>query len=765
MSPTPNTQHPAPNIHIFGIRHHGPGSAHSLRAALEEARPDCVLVEGPPDAAGVLALLAHPEMRPPVALLVYVPDEPRHSALYPFAVFSPEWQAIHYALTNSIPVRFMDLPSAHQLALQKQQENELAQQAASDQLEGTDSNSKLKTQNSKLATADPLGALAEAAGYSDGEMWWEHLVEQRQDHHGLFLAILEAMTEMRATGERPEDEETLLREAHMRQAIRAAQADGFTNIAVVCGAWHGPALAEMPATKADAELLKGLPKLRVEATWVPWTYGRLTSWSGYGAGITSPGWYHHLWESGEKGLTATRMVIAWLTKVAHFLREEDLDISPAHVIEAARLSETLAALRERPLPGLPELNEAVQAIYCFGGDAPLRLIGEKLIVGERLGAVPAETPMVPLQQDLQREQKRLRLPPEAAQKQLDLDLRSDTDLGRSHLLHRLDLLGISWGVEEQVTGKLGTFHELWRLQWQPEFAIAVIEASRWGNTVRDAAAEFARDAADNAKNLETLTALLDRVLYADLPDAASHVMARLQAMAAVASDVPSLMAALPPLANILRYSNVRQTDAEMVAGVVDGLVARVCIGLPGACASLDDEAAGMMFTYLVEVDGAVGLLRKDEYIALWREALGKLLDQQGLHGLLAGRSCRLLHDDGLIPPEEVARRLGLALSQAVDPLQAGNWVDGLLRGSGLILLHDSALLGVLDDWVCGLDEDRFTNQLPLLRRTFSSFETGERRQIGERIKRAGEPPDQSKPPQDFNAEQADEALSALSDLF
>jgi hypothetical protein len=717
-----------------------------LRAALEETRPDCILVEGPPDAAGVLPLLAHPDMRPPVALLVYVPEEPRRSALYPFAVFSPEWQAIHYALTHNIPVRFMDLPQAHQLALQPQE-------------------SPTPNTQHPIPNTDPLGALAEAAGYSDGEIWWEYLVEQRREHHGLFQAILEAMTEMRATGERPEDEETLLREAYMRQTVRAARAEGFTNIAVVCGAWHGPALAEMPPAKADAERLKGLPKLKVAATWVPWTYGRLTSWSGYGAGINSPGWYHHLWESGTQQLTATRMAIAWLTKVAHFLREEDLDISPAHVIEAARLAETLAALRVRPLPGLPELNEAVQAIYCFGSDAPMRLIGEKLIVSERLGEVPAETPMVPLQSDLQREQKRLRLPPEAAQKQLDLDQRNDTDLGRSRLLHRLNLLGIPWGVQEQVSGKLGTFHELWRLQWQPDFAVAIIEASRWGNTVHDAAAEFARDAADNARNLETLTTLLDRVLFADLPDAASHAMARLQAMAAVASDVPSLMAALPPLANILRYSDVRQTDAEMVGDVMDGLVARVCIGLPGACASLDDDAAAEMFTRLVQVDGAVGLLRNDEYTALWREALGKLLDQQGLHGLLAGRSCRLLHDDGLIPPEEVARRLGLALSQAVDPLQAGNWVDGLLRGSGLILLHDVELLGVLDAWVCGLDEDRFTNQLPLLRRTFATFEAGERRQIGERIKRAAEPPDGSKQQQDFNKEQADEALSALSDLF
>src|SRR5215212_3183984 len=113
LSPIP---HP-PSPTIFGIRHHGPGSARSLRAALEQLRPDAILVEGPPDAAEVLPLLAHPDMRPPVALLIYAPEAPRRAVYYPFALFSPEWQALHYGLTNGIPVRFMDLPQAYQLGV------------------------------------------------------------------------------------------------------------------------------------------------------------------------------------------------------------------------------------------------------------------------------------------------------------------------------------------------------------------------------------------------------------------------------------------------------------------------------------------------------------------------------------------------------------------------------------------------------------------------------------------------------------------------
>ena len=102
---------------LYGIRHHGPGSARSVRAALAELDPDVVLIEGPPEADGLVELAGDPEMQPPVALLGYVPGEPKTAAFWPFAVFSPEWQAIRYALGAGIPARFCDLPAAHQLAM------------------------------------------------------------------------------------------------------------------------------------------------------------------------------------------------------------------------------------------------------------------------------------------------------------------------------------------------------------------------------------------------------------------------------------------------------------------------------------------------------------------------------------------------------------------------------------------------------------------------------------------------------------------------
>ena len=65
------------------------------------------------------------------------------------------------------------------------------------------------------------------------------------------------------------------------------------------------------------------------------------------------------------------------------------------------------------------------------------------------------------------------------------------------------------------------------------------------------------------------------------------------------------------------------------------------------------------------------------------------------------------------------------------------WVDGFLRDSGAILVHDEALFGVLDSWFAGLPSDNFQEIIPLLRRTFSTFEPAERRNIGEKAKVGG----------------------------
>lgn len=721
---------------VLGIRHHGPGSARSVLAELERLQPDALLVEGPSDASGLIDLMIDPGMRPPVALLVYAPDEPRVATFYPLAEFSPEWVALRWALEHGIPARFIDLAAGAQFAVAKAEfERRMAEGAKAaepETVKTTEADDGGAGEDDDAPAAeeirhDPLTELAKASGEEDGERFWDRLVESRRDPGDLFAAVSEAMTAVRDA--LPEGESlTLQREAAMRRGIREAAKQGFTNIAVVCGAWHAPALEKLPPAAHDDRTLRALPKaMKTAAAWVPWTFDRLAAESGYGAGVESPGWYAHLWSGTEP------LAVSWMAKVAALFREEGLDASAAHLVEAVRLAETLAAMRGRTVPSLSELNEAVRACLAMGSELPLKLVRDRLIVGQVMGETPPDAPVAPLAADLEQLTRRLRMRPEPGQKTIDLDLRSETDRARSHLLHRLGILGVHWGHTQEVRGKSGTFHEVWALAWQPEFVIDLVAASRFGNTIEEAAANSAIETANAADELPALTSLIEAVLLAELLKAIELVVDRIGDVAAVGADVPALMDALPPLARVMRYGNVRGTNATAVSTVVDGLVARVCIGLSSAAASLDDDAATTFANQIDGVHGAIALLDDAEDRAAWREALLRLIDQDGLHGLVAGRATRLLLDEGVIDSADAARRMRLALSPGADPAVGAGWVEGFLRDSGTILLHDQDLFDTVDRWVTDMPQDAFDNVLPLLRRTIATFSVPERRSIGERI--------------------------------
>ncbi|MFE1367685.1 DUF5682 family protein [Streptomyces anulatus] len=765
---------------LLGVRHHGPGSARAVLAALAAARPAAVLIEGPPEGDALLPLAADPRMRPPVALLAHAVDDPGRASFWPMAAFSPEWVAIRWALDHDVPVRFIDLPAAHSLALK-----EPAPGAGSEETAGA------RAGEAVTPVVDPIRVLAETAGYDDPERWWEDVVEHRSpggpaetgrgtatgrntgtghntgtgqgsdggppgaapdaggagggsdagDALAPFVALAEAMGALREAygdGGQPRD---AVREAYMRIQLRTARKEFGDGVAVVCGAWHVPALAARTTLAADRALLKGLPKVRTDLTWVPWTHRRLARHSGYGAGIDSPGWYGHLFD------VADRPIERWMTKVAGLLREEDRFVSTAHVIEAVRLAETLAALRGRPLAGLGETTDAVRAVMCEGSDVPLALVRDRLIVGETLGEVPDTAPAVPLQRDLTRSQRTLRLKPEAAERELDLDLRKETDAARSRLLHRLRLLDVGWGDPVAGRGSTGTFRESWRLSWEPELHVRVAEAGVWGTTVVTAATAKAESGAVAATALADVTALAEHCLLAGLPDALPVVMKALADRAALDADVSHLADALPALARSLRYGDVRSTDTAALAEVAAGLVERICVGLPPACTGLDADGAEALRRQVEAVHGAIGLLLAGTALAeglreRWDAVLHKLAARDTVAGIIRGRATRLLLDEGRLAEDEAARLMGLALSPGTPPADAAAWIEGFVGGAsggGMLLVHDERLLGLVDAWLTGVPAEMFTDVLPLLRRTFSAYEPGVRRTLGELVRRGPVP--------------------------
>lgn len=703
-------------IHLLGIRHHGPGSCRNVLNYLQELKPDLILLEGPAEAEALVPGVMSQQMEPPVALLAYQPDQPQNAVFYPFAEFSPEWQTLRYAMQNGIPLRFFDLPLMHSMALhQKKEEQEPEQE---------------KTETAEVIWGDPFDYLAEIAGYSDGETWWETTVEHRKDNANIFEAVQEAVTALRLELPRHTSSRDLLREAWMRKMIRIAQKENFERIAVVCGAWHVPALNSLPKIKEDNELLKGLPKVKIECTWIPWTYDRLSLRSGYGAGIQSPGWYDYLWRRPEDDGTL------WISHAAALLRKKNMDISVAHVIETIRLAQATAALRNLSSPSLDEFNEAITTVMGFGDDILLQIIKEELIISNRLGSVPDDVPKVPLLVDVEKIQKCLRVPFTAEIKELILDLRKPNDLERSIFFHRLHLIHIDWALPGQADGK-GTFKEKWTLYHKPEQIISIIETAIWGNTLEEATQKYLLQQTGEIQHIPELTHLLNQVIPANLPDLVEAMTIQLDRLSAASTDILEMMQAVPDLVDIVRYGNVRELDFSKVGDMLHAMIARILAGGVLVCININEEAAAEVLDRLVSTDYAVSTLNDPELTTMWLEFAGQICTAANVHPLLSGYATRLLNDKGVISPDEMQNTLSFYSSVGNTPADIAYWFEGFLHSSGSILLLDDKLWNLVNNWICTQDGEVFIELLPILKRTFSEFSPVERRKLGEKAKAHG----------------------------
>jgi hypothetical protein len=735
-------------LHLLGIRHHGPGSAALLREALDKLDPAAVLIEGSPEADSLIPYAGLPGMKPPVALLSYVVDQPRLAVFSPFAEFSPEWQAIRWALAKGRPVRFIDWPVSVSLGLWSQAiaetnakqatETEDVPEAAST---GSDPEQPSSEQTTpKYDASDPLDLLAEAAGYPDGETFWNALIEQQagrqQDPLAVFAAIESALTAARAWQEASQflspqrTQREIWREAHMRLNLRQALKEHEGSIAAVVGAWHLGGLRAETSLAADKALIKNLPKAKTATLWVPWTNSRLTMASGYGAGVLSPGWYQHLWSlyRQPEGFGIEDFVARWQSKTAAILRQAGYAASTASALEAARLTLSLAALRDLATPGLPEMREAALAVLCQGNDAPLAVIEEKLYVGNELGSLDPAIPQTPLASDLETWQRKTHLKPKSEAEEISLDLRSETGLLKSTLLHRLALLGLNWGRLIDAEAGRGTFREIWRLEWQPEFAVTLSESLVYGVTIEQAAAGKAREQAQKTSAICGLAELVRATLIADLPETANYAIACLQHRALDSSDMSSLMQAVPPLVQLLRYGTARKLPEAELEALIHALVVEINAGMRLAAYQLDEAAAAERAKAMIEYHQALMLHGTAELCDEWFRQVALLVHDELAAPALAGTGLRCLHDNGRWDPETVGQAFSWHLNGQA-PAHAGAFLEAFIGNNAEVLIHDRFLLRMIDAWLQNLGEEDFLQAIPLLRRSFSSFDAMARRRL------------------------------------
>jgi len=695
-------------IRLYGIRHHGAGSARNLVSALDSFDPDIVLIEGPADTAQLIPFVQPHLLEPPVAILVYAQDNLQEHAYYPFTSFSPEWRAMHWAHDRQRQIRFIDLPHGKSLHLNDR--------------------TRRKNKGDNLVY-DPFRYLAEIAGYQDAERWWDDYIEQAHDHEVVFETIQDLMIQLRSSASHAL-RTNQVREAYMRTQIRAAVQDGHKRIAIVCGAWHVPALYDHTRFKigADNKLWKSIKSSKTKAAWVPWSYQRIALHSGYGAGVVSPFWYEALFEDPE------RAIAIWMSRAAAEMRKLGWNTSSADAIEAGRLVNALAALRGKNRPGVHELFDAMTTVYCQGNDEILERLEKKLLEGEKVGSVSEEVTVVPLQQDIEREIKACRLSKAwKTQEEIDkhFDLRKPTQLRASRLLHRMNLLGIAWGQEYDADNNpIGQFHEYWTLEWYPEFQIQIIEASLHGLTLREACGGFVKMHLSNQQSDTAQAAeILLKVLKADLPELIDPLCQSLKDNLTTSADLLQLLEVLPSLVVAYRYGSTQKLDVLALGGLLKQILPRICISLPNYVSGIKEDVAEQMCPILVAIDQALRLLTLESFQDQWVTALQEILRREQAQAGIKGFAIRALFDRNVTDIAETTHTLTYELSNKADPLHGLHFLENFLRGGGNLLIHHRSLRHAVDRWLLAMSNDSFLDYLAILRRVFSGFSRNEKENL------------------------------------
>src|SRR5438105_6068524 len=250
--------------------------------------------------------------------------------------------------------------------------------------------------------------------------------------------------------------ENLVREAYMRRKIQQALAEGLKpeQIVIVTGAFHASVLGPEHAPMTDEEFAK-LRSRDSKMTLMPYSFFKLSTQSGYGAGNHAPAYFEMVWNgfndcssrrkealtsvskqdskkdqslltSAATNVQAASLATLFLTSVVRELRASGTFRSTAEVIEGVRLADAMAGLKNS-WPTLRDLQDAAVTLLGQGDPAVVRESLLRVEVGTAIGSLAKGVSQTSIQDDFYRELTRLKLDQfkTAVRRELDLDLREN----------------------------------------------------------------------------------------------------------------------------------------------------------------------------------------------------------------------------------------------------------------------------------------------------------------------------------------------------
>ncbi len=704
----------------FGIRHFSPAGAYFLRQFLDEVKPSLVLIEGPADFDFLIDDIVSKKLVPPFAIMAYTKEAPIDTILYPFAEYSPEYQAILWARENNTECHFFDLESDIILVLEKRDDETKEEEIISE----TNPKKSIET---------------------DMEGFWERTLEQSEDMHA-YRAGSALFGESIRKDTNADDKSFIrdtVRESFMKRKIKEYIEKGFDTekIVAITGAFHTSAIESLEGAMSDKEY-KALVRRESNVTLMPYSYYRLSKRTGYGAGNAAPAYYELLWQGFLNG-DITYHERKYLSSLAKYMREHGGIVSSAQVIEATRLARELAVIRGGSVPTLEDLKDA--SITCMGGGS----FGEMAMgfaetdIGKKIGSVPQDAMQTSIQSDFTSKLKQLKLEKykELVATPLQLDLRENLrvkseesaflDLNRSFFLYRLVVLGIDFAKIKRSNQDNATWAENWILQWTPEAEIQIVESVLKGDTIADAVAFVLSERLLEATKISEIADVIEDAFNCGLPKIVEGAKRSLDETTNGAIAMCDIADTVSKLSNMISFGDIRKLDREPLIPIVKRLCIRASLMLVGESAC-DDIAAAALAEDIQKIHNAF-MVQDFLDESLWFDKLTELSNRDDLNTKISGLATAILLDAGKIDEptlrKEVSRRLSVGM-----PAELGaNWFAGLSMRNHYALIGRLTLWESLSEYLDTLDEEEFRRSAVFLRRAFVEYSAKEKDMIAENL--------------------------------
>lgn len=754
------------------VRHHSPAASRAVRDLIARLHPVAVLIEGPSDYDRIDQLLLPHE--PPISLMTWLrldladrPGRPLVAhAVYPFTVFSPEWQAVVRGAAAGADVRFIDLPWAQQFLLERTERNAPT---------GPGEDEAAALQRTDAVSETFFDRLAGHTGRREMSAVWDELAEVDPaldtstylQRAALLGAGIRADSD--AAGRGGVGGIDVPREAHMAAEIRRARADHPDGVLlVITGAAHTAALIDRLATAPRPDELAtqgGGPVALPEAldtghALLPASYADLDEQRGYLAGQPSPGFYDRVFAAGDPS-GAAEVVDTLLVESLATLRAAKAGISAADAIAARTTMIGLATLRGHARPWRDDLVDALtstlvkdtvaaDAVRSADGGHPLINRVRELMRGDVVGRLAAGTDHPPLVVEVETAcaARGMPLGPGPVAHRLDLDEPADRE--RAHLLHRLRVLGIpaarltkdarpsgSGGgpVGARVSERPDATQE-WEVRGGVAVTSASVLASRYGPTVERATLAVLARRAETSDLGELTVVLLDAVLCG-LPDLSGRLSDRVIAATLETDRLPALAggsdapAPLPLLLRLHRFDRWYGVTGRADLGELLHAVALRCVEVierlppqPAGTAARTFALALRRLTDAVVASPVLGDLETRLRAAIAGQASRGAI--RGSHapevdGALMGALWLI---ESVLPSASAAAGAGPA--GAPDPAGTGEWYAGLLAVAGHLALAAPEIFDPLDEALREWSDEEFVLALPDLRRAGTALQPRER---------------------------------------